>query len=72
MAGVAAPASLGSPLSYHRRVVATKFTTSYNYPDNAQLVYVNNSTAILFFKVQCYFSNAVGNIRMRCRQAVDT
>ncbi len=50
MAGVAAPASLGSPLSYHRRVVATKFTTSYNYPDNAQLVYVNNSTAILFLK----------------------
>ena len=28
MAGVAAPASLGFPLSYHRRVVATKFTTS--------------------------------------------
>ena len=47
MTGVAAPASLGSPLSYHRRVVATKFTTSYNYPDNAQLVYVNNSTAII-------------------------
>ncbi|MCD8009038.1 MAG: hypothetical protein LUF68_08955, partial [Clostridiales bacterium] len=28
LAGVASPASLGFPLSYHRRVVATKFTTS--------------------------------------------
>ena len=28
MAGVATPASLGFPLSYHRHIVATKFTTS--------------------------------------------
>lgn len=30
LAGVAAPASLGFPLSCHRRVAATKFTTSNN------------------------------------------
>lgn len=61
MAGVAAPASLGFPLSYHRRVVATKSTTSYNYPGNAQLLYDNNSIFIHFCKVPHYFSN-VGQI----------
>ena len=59
MAGVAAPASLGLPLSYHRRVVATKSTTSYNHPGKAQLLYYDNSIFILFCKVLCCFSGAV-------------
>ena len=59
MAGVAAPASLGSPLSYHRRVVATKFTTSYNYPGRAQLLYDDHNIIILFCKVPYYFLNVV-------------
>ena len=64
MAGVAAPASLGFPLSYHRRVVATKSTTSYNYPGKAQLLYDDNNTFIHFCKVPRYFLN-VGQIVFR-------
>ena len=55
MAGVATPASLGFPLSYHRRVVATKSTTSYNYPGKALLLYDDNNTIIHFCKVLYYF-----------------
>lgn len=61
MADVAAPASLGFPLSYHRRVVATKSTTSYNYPGKALLLYDGNNTIIHFCKVLYYFLN-VGQI----------
>lgn len=66
MAGVAAPASLGFPLSYHRRVVATKSTTSYNYPGKALLLYDDNNTIIHFCKVLYYFLN-VGQIAFRSR-----
>ena len=50
LAGVASPASLGLPLSYHRRVVATKFTTSRN-PSS----YLHCTSLTLFCKVfSCY------------------
>lgn len=55
MAGVATPASLGFPLSYHRRVVATKSTTSYNYPGKALLLYADSNTIIHFCKVLYLF-----------------
>ena len=66
MAGVAAPASLGFPLSYHRRVVATKSTTSYNYPGKALLLYADSNTIIHFCKV-LYFFSSVGQIVFRFR-----
>ena len=62
MAGVAAPASLGFPLSYHRRVVATKSTTSYNYPGKAQILYDDNIIFIPFCKGWRYFSIAAQNV----------
>ena len=54
LAGVASPASLLT----RRCVVATKFTTSNNHPDEALLLYVHYTGIILFCKESAYYEGS--------------